>query len=114
MKQTVAHRSPCPISRTLDIMGDKWTLVILRDITFFNRHTYAELAASREKIPTNLLADRLKRLVGAGLLEKVPYQDRPVRYRYQLTEAGQAIRPILMAMKKFGEQHLSGEGTKAP
>jgi DNA-binding HxlR family transcriptional regulator len=74
--------------------------------------TFADFCASRERIPTNLLSDRLRKLVGLGLLEKVPYQDRPLRYEYIPTERGKALKPMLRAMKAFGEQHLDGH-TKA-
>jgi DNA-binding HxlR family transcriptional regulator len=74
--------------------------------------TFADFCASRERIPTNLLSDRLRKLVGLGLLDKVPYQDRPLRYEYIPTERGKALKPMLRAMKAFGEQHLDGH-TKA-
>ncbi|MBT5054654.1 MAG: helix-turn-helix transcriptional regulator, partial [Gammaproteobacteria bacterium] len=65
-----AFRSPCPIARTLDLFGDKWTLVVMRDALFFDCRTFADFANCSEKIPTNLLAERLKRLVLIGMLEK--------------------------------------------
>ena len=103
------HRSNCPIARSLDLFGDKWTLVIMRDVLFFKRRTYAEFSRSGEHIPTNLLAERLKRLVANGLLERVLYQDHPPRYRYEPTEKGQALTPVLKAMTRFGENHLEGQ-----
>ena len=102
------HRSTCPIARSLDILGDKWTLVIMRDALFFNRRTFAEFERRTEKIPTNLLADRLKKLVQLGLLEKVQYQTNPARYRYEPTESGKDIKPVLKSLKVFGEKHLGG------
>ena len=102
-----AWRSECPIARTLDILGDKWTLLVLRDALVFGYRTYAEFEHSAEKIPTNLLADRLKRLTEHGLLEKVAYQDKPKRYHYVPTERGRAVRPVLRAMRLFGEGHLN-------
>jgi len=106
--QKTEHRSQCPIARSLDLFGDKWTLVIMRDVLFFKRRTYGEFSRSGEHIPTNLLADRLKRLVANGILEQVPYQDRPPRYRYEPTEKGRALKPVLQAMARFGENHLEG------
>lgn len=103
------HRSNCSIARSLDILGDKWTLVIMRDVLFFGRHTFAEIEHSGEKIPTNLLAARLKRLVHLGLLQRVLYQEKPKRYRYEATDKGQDLKPILLSLKHFGEQHLSGD-----
>lgn len=102
-------RSNCPIARTLDLVGDKWTLLVLRDAIIFNRQTYAEFASSPEKIPTNLLAERLKRLVKLGLLEKELYQDKPKRYRYLPTEKGKAIRPVIRALHQFGNTYLAEE-----
>ena len=104
--KAIEHRSPCPIARSLDLMGDRWTLLIMRDALFLKGRTFADFCASRERIPTNLLSDRLRKLVGLGLLEKVPYQDRPLRFEYIPTERGKALKPMLRAMKAFGEQHL--------
>lgn len=103
---TQTHRSHCPIARTLDLVGDKWTLLVLRDVLVFRRKSFAEFEHSAEKIPTNLLADRLKRLVEHGFLEKAAYQDKPVRYHYLPTEKGRALRPVIRAMKNFGETYL--------
>ena len=107
-QMTLAHRSPCPISRSLDLMGDRWTLLIMRDALFFNGRTFADFAASREQIATNLLTDRLRKLVGLGLLARVQYQEKPPRYEYVPTDLGKALKPTLRAMKLFGEQHLGG------
>lgn len=109
--KALEHRSTCPISRSLDLMGDRWTLLIMRDALFFNRHTFADFSASREGIPTNILADRLQKLVGLGLLSKEQYQEKPIRYEYKPTDLGKALKPVLRAMKVFGEKHLGG---KAP
>ena len=103
-----AHRSHCPIARSLDVLGDKWTLVIMRDALFFNRRTFAEFERSAEHIPTNLLADRLKKLVELGMLERVLYQEHPNRYRYEPTNKGKEVRPILRSLIQFGEAHLGG------
>jgi DNA-binding HxlR family transcriptional regulator len=89
-----ARRSPCPIAGALDLLGDRWTLLVVRDL-FAGQTRYAEFAGSMEKIPTNLLADRLKRLEDAGLVTSVPYQHNPPRYRYSLTPKGESLRPVL-------------------
>ncbi len=109
---THSHRSVCPIARTLDLLGDKWTLLVMRDALVFGRKSFAEFERSPEKIPTNLLADRLKRLVEAGFMEKVPYQTKPVRYHYLPTEKGRSVRPVIRAMKNFGETYLDGKVLK--
>lgn len=106
MKSTIAgvkFRSQCPIARTLDVLGDKWTLLIMRDALFFNRRTFADFERSGERIPTNLLAERLKKLVEFGMLEKIQYQQRPVRYHYQPTQKAAELKPILRSIKRFGE-----------
>jgi DNA-binding HxlR family transcriptional regulator len=98
------YRSSCPIARSLDVIGDRWTLLIMRDALLFERRTFADFAGSPEHIPTNLLADRLKKLVNLGLLEKIPYQDKPLRYEYVPTDVGQRIKPLLCAMRDYGQQ----------
>ena len=81
------NRSKCPVSCALDLLGDKWTLLLVRDL-LLGKGTYTEFQQSPEGIPTNILAERLKRLLAAGIIEKLPYQERPVRYRYHLTGKG--------------------------
>lgn len=105
----VEYRSNCPVTRSLDLVGDKWTLLIMRDVLFFDRKTFADFAASSEHIPTNLLSSRLKKLVACGLLTRNPYHDKPVRYEYLPTAAGEKLRPILDVIKQFGEENLSDE-----
>ena len=82
-------RSPCPIASALDVVGDKWTLLVVRDM-LRGKQTYNDLLASPERIPTNLLAERLARLERAGLVSRSAYQERPVRYAYVLTDKGKA------------------------
>ncbi len=108
------QRSPCPITNMLDILGDKWTLILIRDMLFFEKSQYKEFADSVEKIPTNILADRLKRLESAGLLNKVPYQDNPIRYQYALTKKGMELYPVLIEMIRWGCSHLPGTPQMAP
>jgi len=104
--RNIKFRSSCPIARVLDVMGDKWTLLIMRDALIFGRSTFAEFERSGEQIPTNLLANRLKKLVEIGLLEKVQYQKHPVRYRYEPTPEAQELKPILRTLKRFGANNL--------
>lgn len=103
------YRSFCPIVRSLDLLGDKWTLVIMRDVLIFKRHTFAEFEQSGEGIPTNLLSGRLKKLVELGFLEKVLYQSQPNRYRYEATAKAKDLRPVLRSLGQFGEKHLGGQ-----
>jgi DNA-binding HxlR family transcriptional regulator len=101
------RRSPCAVANTLDVIGDKWTLLVIRDL-LCGKKTYGELLASPEKIPTNILADRLRRLEEAGVIASTAYQERPVRYAYTLTEKGNALRVILRALADWGLQHIPG------
>ena len=104
-------RSPCPIANTLDILGDKWTLLVIRDL-FAGNSTYSEFQSSPESIPTNILADRLRRLTEFGLVNKTPYQQRPVRYAYQLTERGRSLAPLLKQRVDWGKNNIAGTKTR--
>jgi DNA-binding HxlR family transcriptional regulator len=109
-KDKSAFRSICPIASTLDLVGDKWSLLVVRDL-HHGKMTYGELASSPEKIPTNILADRLRRLEDAELIVKSAYQERPVRYSYQLTKKGEALGDILLALVRWGKTHIPGTMT---
>lgn len=103
-------RSPCPIANLLDLVGDKWSLLVARDL-FRGRATYGELLDSPERIPTNILADRLKRLEKAGIITRSPYQERPVRYAYELTNKGRDFSHLLVAITRWAKRHLPGTRT---
>jgi DNA-binding HxlR family transcriptional regulator len=103
-------RSLCAIANSLDILGDKWSLLVVRDL-LHGKHTYGELAHSPEGIPTNILADRLKRLEGAGIITSAPYQERPPRYAYTLTSKGSALGEVLLAFVRWGKQYIPGTVT---
>lgn len=100
------ERSPCPIASTLDIFGDRWTLVVVRDLINGKRQ-FGEFIDSPERISSNILADRLKRLVTARLVEKKPYQRRPTRHEYVLTAKGSDLLPVLQAMCRWGNRHIA-------
>ena len=101
-------RSTCSIARTLDLLGDKWKLLIVRDLLWHGKRTFQALEGSAERIPTNILAERLKRLMEWGLVERAPYQDRPVRYAYSLTAKGRSLEPVLLRIMDWGHAHLGG------
>jgi DNA-binding HxlR family transcriptional regulator len=103
-------RSVCPIANTLDLVGDKWSLLVVRDL-LHGKRTYGELLDSPEGIPTNILADRLRRLEDARLLASAPYQEHPVRYAYTLTEKGAELGGILLALVQWGKRHIPGTRT---
>lgn len=97
----------CSVARTLELVGERWTPLIIRD-AFLGVRRFGDFA-DRLGIARNVLQDRLERLVAAGVLEKVPYQERPVRYEYRLTEMGRDLWPTIVALLKFGDRHLAGE-----
>jgi len=100
-------RSACPVASALDLFGDKWTLVVIRDIVA-GKKRYGEFQKSPEGIPTNILADRLRALEAHELIRKVPYQSKPKRYEYQLTEKGADLLPVLQAMARWANRHVAG------
>jgi DNA-binding HxlR family transcriptional regulator len=100
-------RSPCAVANSLDIVGDKWSLLVVRDL-LRGKRTYGELADSPERIPTNILADRLRRLEDAGIVSSAPYQERPVRYAYALTAKGKDLGDVLLAFVRWGKRHIPG------
>src|ERR1041385_8243634 len=101
-------RSACPIGNSLDLLGDRWTLLVIRDMLFFDKRLYGELQDSDEKIPSNILADRLKRLEEHGVLVKREYQKNPVRYEYHLTEKGHALLPVVREITHWANAQLPG------
>ena len=98
-------RSDCPISSTLDLIGDKWTLLVIRDM-FAGKKRYQELLNQDEGIASNILSDRLRRLESTGLVRRVAYSKRPPRDEYHLTEAGQKLWPVLKELIRWGFEHL--------
>jgi DNA-binding HxlR family transcriptional regulator len=94
-------RSPCPVAYALDVFGDRWTLLVIRDL-MFGRSRFKDFTASPEGIPTNVLSDRLARLLRHGLAEQVPVEDGSLRLGYRLTEKGSSLRPLLEAMRDWG------------
>lgn len=100
-------RSTCPVARTLDLVGDRWSLLVIRDL-LGGKKRYGDLLASREHIPTNILAERLKRLEQAGLLERVPYSEHPPRFEYRLTAEGRGLGRAVDALATWGLGHFPG------
>jgi DNA-binding HxlR family transcriptional regulator len=103
-----SSRSDCAIAGTLDVVGDRWSLLIVRDLLFRGELRFADLANAAEGMPTNTLTDRLRRLEDSGIVAREPYSDRPVRHQYRLTEQGRALAPILDAMATWGVAYLPG------
>jgi DNA-binding HxlR family transcriptional regulator len=97
---------PCPIARSLDVVGEWWSLLIVRDALFGARR-FDDFKATG--IADNVLSARLKRLVQAGIFERRRYQARPDRYEYVLTEKGQQLAPVIAALAQWGAAWTSGE-----
>jgi DNA-binding HxlR family transcriptional regulator len=101
---TPNYRSECALSTALDVIGDKWSLLIVRDMCM-NKTKYGDFQSSPEGIPTNILANRLRRLEATGIVEKKPYQLKPLRYEYFLTDKGANLLPILQQLAIWAHQH---------
>lgn len=98
---------PCSIQRTVELLGPRWTWAVLRELTFAPSRFDAMVAATGA--PRNLLADRLRTLQDAGLVQRRPYQERPRRYEYELTDLGREAAEVLLLLMRFGDRHLSDE-----
>lgn len=101
--RTYETQGHCPVARTLDVVGDRWTILVLRDLSW-GRQRFSALLASLEGISANLLSDRLKRLEERGMVERAFYSDHPPRAEYKLTAKGRAFVPVLIAMRDYGER----------
>jgi DNA-binding HxlR family transcriptional regulator len=107
MRRTSFEAWPCSIARTADLLGDGWTLLVLREV-FYGQSRFDGFAEALG-IPRNTLGDRLRRLVDAGLLERRPYRSDPVRHDYVPTEQGRDLFGVLAAMNTWGDRWLGGD-----
>lgn len=105
-RETTPRRSPCPVSCCLDLLGDRWTLLVVRDL-MLGRSRFKEFAASPEGIPTNILSDRLQRLLDEKIVLQVSVPDSK-HLAYRLTPRGEALRPILDGMREWGLAWVKG------
>lgn len=103
----IKKRSDCPISSALDIVGDKWSLLIIRDIALSGKNTYNEFLKSEEKIATNVLADRLSMLEMAGILVKEEHPDSKAKIFYRLSAQGIDLLPVLVEIILWSDKYLS-------
>lgn len=103
-----ARRSDCPIACTLDLVGDKWTLLVLRDLLFFGKRRFDEFASSPEGIATNVLSDRLARLEREQLVARERDPDDARRVLYSPTERAKSLRPVLRAIVQWGLDNVEG------
>jgi DNA-binding HxlR family transcriptional regulator len=96
----------CSVARTLEVLGERWTLLIVRDV-LHGLHRFEEFQSSLG-VARNVLTDRLKRLVEAGILERVEYQQRPRRFEYHLTPVGRELGIVVIGLMQWGDRHLAG------
>lgn len=101
-------RSKCPLACALDLIGDKWSLLIIRDMLLFKKKRFNDFLESPEEISTNILSQRLIFLEGKNVIRKRAYQENPIRYEYFLTEKGQDLKPIMIEIVKWGNSHIEG------
>ena len=104
--EKIKKRSECPISCSLDIFGDKWSLLIIRDMMFFNKSTYGEFLKSEEGIATNILASRLQSLEENKLIEKLEHPDSKAKVLYKLTQKAIDLLPIIVEIQLWAEKHF--------
>lgn len=101
------RRSVCPVACTLDLLGDRWTLLVLRDL-LSGKSTFKELSGSPEGIATNILSDRLQRLLDHGLVDWTPSAEHAGRGTYALTVKGHSVRPLLQSIADWGLANIAG------
>jgi DNA-binding HxlR family transcriptional regulator len=112
MAKTAPYNQACPVARTLDLIGDRWTLLIIRDM-FLGKSRFSEFRKSVPAPPPKLLSERLQRLEQAGLVERAIYSERPVRAEYRLTPEGRTLHPILREIVDWGLEHTFNEEEEA-
>lgn len=107
----IRRRSDCPLNVFLEIFGDRWSLLIVRDLLFKRRHEFKDYLAAKERIATNVLSDRLRRLEENGIITKAAHPSDARRVDYRLTEKGLDLAPLLFEMALWATKH---EKTEAP
>jgi len=106
MEKTLLHRSDCPVSCSLDIFGDKWSLLIVRDLIHQGPRTYGDFLKAPEKIASNILANRLADLTASGIISKTAYPGSKAKYLYKLTRMGIDLAPVLMELYKWRSKYF--------
>jgi DNA-binding HxlR family transcriptional regulator len=95
----------CPVARTLDLIGERWTILLLRDLLLEGPRRFADFQTSLPGVAPNILSARLKALEDNGLVERVLYNERPPRVEYSLTAKGRSLGPVIKAMRDWGTRH---------
>ena len=107
MKWSELADEPCSVARSVAVIGDRWTLMLLRDC-FLGVRRFEEFER-RLRISRSIIAERLKRLVDEGVLRREAYQQHPSRYEYRLTDKGLTLHPVIMAIVHWGDTHYAGD-----
>src|SRR5215472_1522847 len=102
----------CPVARTLDIIGERWTILILRDLVVQGPRKFQDLLVSLAGISPNTLSARLKTLEDGGIIERRFYEDHPPRAEYVLTEKGRDLRPVLRTLRDWGQKYTQSPGAR--
>lgn len=105
-KNQKQFRSGCPISSSLDLIGDKWSLLIIRDMFYFHKRTFKEFSSSPEKISTNILSNRLNQLENMKIIQKNQFKDNKKSFAYTLTESGLGLIPAIIEILIWGDHNL--------
>ncbi len=108
MTSSVSQPRVCSVARTLELVGEKWALLAVREVFLGNRR-FDEIAR-RTGAPRDSLAARLRTLTGAGILDRRQYCEHPARFEYHLTEAGRELYPVILTLMRWGDEHLAGDG----
>ncbi|MGH2735470.1 MAG: winged helix-turn-helix transcriptional regulator [Actinomycetota bacterium] len=108
MGRTDFSEMECSIARTLEVVGERWSLLIIRD-AFYGVRRFEDFQRDLG-IARNILTDRLKKLIEQGVLERRPYEERPTRYEYRLTESGRDLLPVLLTLMSWGDKWATGNG----
>jgi DNA-binding HxlR family transcriptional regulator len=98
----------CPVARTLDVIGDRWSMLVLRDLFLHGPRKFHELQSSLTGISPNTLSARLKTLEEHAIVSRRLYEEHPPRAEYVLTEKGSELRPVLRSLRVWGEKHIKG------
>ncbi len=114
LTQPECCRSVCPVANALDVLGDRWTLLVIRDLMLMNKHEFREFLGGPESVATNILSDRLKRLLCTGVIDQKSHPKHKNKKIYYLTQKGKDLMPVLLEMALWGgTYHASPKMSKA-
>lgn len=99
------QQTQCPVARALDIIGERWTFLVLRDLLLKGPRRYQDLQESLAGVAPNTLSARLKAMEASGLIERKLYSEHPPRLEYHLTDKGESLRPVVRALRDWGQKH---------